>query len=93
MKNDVIIIDSRASGLMCAIETGRSGRSVLVLDHAEKIGKKVRISGGAQQRNKIGESQLLDYRVPGSDSLAKYAAAFLRCHTPSSPQPTHASPA
>lgn len=32
----------------------------------------------AQQRNKICESQLLDYRVPGSDSLAKYAVAFFK---------------
>src|SRR4030042_253350 len=32
----------------------------------------------AKQRNKIGKSQLLDYRVPCSDSLAKYAAAFFK---------------
>lgn len=45
-KKDVIIIGAGASGMMCAIEAGKRGRSVLVIDHAEKIGKKIRISGG-----------------------------------------------
>lgn len=48
IKNDVIIIGAGASGLMCALEAGRRGRSVLVIDHAEKIGKKIRISGGGR---------------------------------------------
>ena len=34
--------------MMCAIESGKRGRTVLVLDHAEKIGKKIRISGGGR---------------------------------------------
>ena len=34
--------------MMCAIESGKRGRSVLVLDHADKIGKKIRISGGGR---------------------------------------------
>lgn len=46
IKKDVIIIGAGASGLMCAIECGKRGRSVLVLDHAKKSGKKIRISGG-----------------------------------------------
>ncbi|MDD5463509.1 MAG: NAD(P)/FAD-dependent oxidoreductase, partial [Methylococcales bacterium] len=46
IKKDVIIIGAGASGMMCAIECGKRGRSVLVLDHASKIGKKLRISGG-----------------------------------------------
>ncbi len=45
-KKDVIIIGAGASGLMCAIESGKRGRSVLVLDHASKIGQKIHISGG-----------------------------------------------
>jgi len=45
---DVIIIGAGAAGLMCAIEAGRRGRSVLVLDHAEKAGKKIIISGGGK---------------------------------------------
>ncbi len=46
IKKDVIIIGAGASGMMCAIECGKRGRSVIVLDHASKIGKKLRISGG-----------------------------------------------
>jgi len=45
---DVLIIGASASGLMCAIEAGKRGRSVLVLDHAPKAGKKIRISGGGR---------------------------------------------
>lgn len=46
IKKDVIIIGAGASGMICAIESGKRGRSILVLDHAPKIGKKIRISGG-----------------------------------------------
>src|SRR3990170_962390 len=46
IKKDVIIIGAGASGMMCAIGSGKRGRSVLVLDHASKIGEKIRISGG-----------------------------------------------
>jgi hypothetical protein len=45
-KKDVIIIGAGASGMMCAIESGKRGRSVLILDHASKIGRKIHISGG-----------------------------------------------
>jgi len=49
MKNyDVIIIGAGATGLMCAIEAGKRGRSVLVLDKSEKVGKKILISGGGR---------------------------------------------
>lgn len=37
---DVIIIGAGAAGLMCAIEASKRGRKVLVLDHANKAGKK-----------------------------------------------------
>jgi predicted Rossmann fold flavoprotein len=47
-KKDVIILGAGASGLWCAIECGRRGRSVLVVDHAEKTGSKIRISGGGR---------------------------------------------
>lgn len=46
--HDVIIIGAGAAGLMCAIEAGRRGRRVLVLDHAEAPGEKIRISGGGR---------------------------------------------
>ena len=43
---DVIVIGAGAAGLMCAATAGYRGRSVLVLDHAGKIGRKIAISGG-----------------------------------------------
>lgn len=46
MKKDVIIIGAGASGLMCALETGKRGRSVMALDHADKQGRKIVVSGG-----------------------------------------------
>lgn len=45
---DVIIIGAGAAGLMCAISAGQHGRKVLVLDHAEKVGKKILIAGGGR---------------------------------------------
>lgn len=48
MKYDVIIIGAGAAGLMCAIEAGKRGRSVLVLEKAEKVGQKILISGGGR---------------------------------------------
>jgi len=45
---DVVIIGAGAAGLMCAIEAGRRGRRVLVLEHANKAGKKILISGGGR---------------------------------------------
>ncbi|WP_252177861.1 NAD(P)/FAD-dependent oxidoreductase [Endozoicomonas sp. 4G] len=45
---DAIIIGAGASGLMCALTAGYRGRRVLVLDHANKIGKKIIISGGGR---------------------------------------------
>ncbi len=45
---DVIILGAGAAGLFCAIEAGKRGRRVLVVDKAEKIGKKILISGGGR---------------------------------------------
>jgi hypothetical protein len=45
---DVIVIGAGAAGLMCAIEAGKRGRRVLVLDHANRIGKKILLSGGGR---------------------------------------------
>lgn len=45
---DVIILGAGAAGLMCAIEAGKRGRSVLVLERNRKIGEKIRISGGGR---------------------------------------------
>lgn len=45
---EVLIIGAGAAGLMCAIEAGKRKRSVLVLDHANKAGKKILMSGGGR---------------------------------------------
>jgi len=45
---DVIIIGAGAAGLMCAIEAGKRGRRVWLIDHSAKIAEKIRISGGGR---------------------------------------------
>jgi predicted Rossmann fold flavoprotein len=45
---DVLIIGAGAAGLMCAIEAGKRQRKVLVIDHANKVGKKILMSGGGR---------------------------------------------
>lgn len=45
---DAIVLGAGAAGLMCAIEAGKRGRRVAVLDHADRIGKKILISGGGR---------------------------------------------
>jgi predicted Rossmann fold flavoprotein len=45
---DVVIIGAGAAGLLCAIEAGKRGRSVAVLERNEKPGKKIQISGGGR---------------------------------------------
>ena len=45
---DVVVIGAGAAGLMCALTAGGRGRRVLVLDHANKIGKKILMSGGGR---------------------------------------------
>lgn len=47
-KRDCIIIGGGAAGLFCAIEAGKRGRSTLVLEHNERVGKKIAISGGGR---------------------------------------------
>lgn len=45
---DVVVLGAGAAGMMCAIEAGRRGRSVVVIDHARAPGEKIRISGGGR---------------------------------------------
>jgi len=64
MKNvDVVIIGAGASGLMCAIEAGKRGRKVLLLDHANKAGKKILMSGG-------GRCNFTNYSVEAENYLS-----------------------
>jgi len=46
--HDVIIIGGGAAGLFCAIEAGKRGRRVRVLEHSDRVGKKIAISGGGR---------------------------------------------
>ncbi len=48
LKWDVIVIGAGAAGLFCAIEAGKHGRRVLVLEHSDRVGKKIAISGGGR---------------------------------------------
>jgi predicted Rossmann fold flavoprotein len=47
-KFDVIILGAGAAGMMCAIQAGKRGRSVLLIDHSKRMGEKIRISGGGK---------------------------------------------
>jgi predicted Rossmann fold flavoprotein len=48
MKKDVVVIGAGAAGLMCAITAAERGRDVLIIDHANKAGKKILMSGGGR---------------------------------------------
>src|SRR5271155_5783105 len=45
---DALILGGGAAGLMCAIEAGKRGRRVAVLEHSDQLGKKILISGGGR---------------------------------------------
>ena len=45
---DVLILGAGGAGLMCAIEAGKRGRRVIVLEHNERVGLKIAISGGGR---------------------------------------------
>src|SRR5512135_2370230 len=45
---DVVVIGAGAAGMMCAAVAGQRGARVLLMDHAEKLGEKIRISGGGR---------------------------------------------
>ena len=48
MNFDIIIIGAGAAGMMCAAQAGYRGKNVLIIDHADKPGEKIRISGGGR---------------------------------------------
>lgn len=73
---DVVIVGAGAAGLMCAIRAGQRGRRVLLLDHAEKVGKKILISGGGRcnftNRDARPEAFLSDNPHFCKSALARY---------------------
>jgi len=48
MNFDVMIVGGGAAGLMCALSAGRRGKRVLVVEHANRVGKKILMSGGGR---------------------------------------------
>jgi len=48
MNYDVIVVGAGAAGLMAAAQAGKRGRKVLLIEHTDKIGEKIRISGGGR---------------------------------------------
>ncbi|MGB6386713.1 MAG: NAD(P)/FAD-dependent oxidoreductase [Terriglobales bacterium] len=82
-KYDVIILGAGAAGLMCAIEAGKRGRSVLLLERADRIGKKILISGGGRcnftNLHTSPENFLSANRHFAKSALARYTPAdFVR---------------
>ena len=78
-KYDVIILGAGAAGLMCAMEAGKRGRRVLVLERADRIGKKILISGGGRcnftNLHTSPENFLSANRHFAKSALARYTPA------------------
>ena len=75
---DVVILGGGAAGLFCAIQAGRRGRKVLVLERAERTGKKILISGG-------GRCNFTNLRVRADNFLSRnphFAKSALARYTP-----------
>ncbi|MCQ8240328.1 NAD(P)/FAD-dependent oxidoreductase [Rhizosaccharibacter radicis] len=79
MKTDIVVIGAGAAGLMAAIAAGRRGRRVLVLDHADKAGAKILISGGGRcnftNTGCVPERFLSGNRHFARSALARYTPA------------------
>jgi predicted Rossmann fold flavoprotein len=76
---DVVIVGAGAAGMMCAIEAGRRGRRVLVVDHARTPGEKIRISGGGRCNFTNLDAGRID-RFLGANP--RFAASALGRYTP-----------
>lgn len=71
---DVVVIGAGAAGLMCAIEAGKRGRRVVVLEHNTRIGRKILISGGGRC-NFTNLHTRPEHFVSGNPHFAKSALA------------------
>ncbi len=75
---DCVIIGGGAAGLMCAATAGHRGRRVAVLDHANKVGKKILMSGG-------GRCNFTNYDVSPDNFISDnphFCISALRRYTP-----------
>jgi predicted Rossmann fold flavoprotein len=82
-KYDVIILGAGAAGLMCAIEAGKRRRRVIILERADRVGKKILISGGGRcnftNLQTTAENLLSANRHFAKSALARYTPAdFVR---------------
>ncbi|MDX2227175.1 MAG: NAD(P)/FAD-dependent oxidoreductase [Verrucomicrobiae bacterium] len=82
-ESDVLIIGGGAAGLMCALTAGARGRSVTLLEHNDRVGKKIAISGGGRCNfTNLGaspENYLSDNPDFCRSALARYTPAdFIR---------------
>jgi hypothetical protein len=75
---DVAVVGAGAAGMMCAIEAGKRGRSVLVLDHAAAPGEKIRISGGGRCNFTNLEADRIDRYVSANPPFAISALSRYR---------------
>jgi len=76
-KSDVIILGAGAAGLMCAIEAGKRGRSVMLFERNTTIGEKIRISGGGRC-NFTNTATSSENFISQNPSFAKSALARYR---------------
>jgi predicted Rossmann fold flavoprotein len=72
--SDVLVLGAGAAGLMCAIEAGKRGRRVVILDHANKPGKKILMSGG-------GRCNFTNYSIEPSKYLSHTPHFFVSALT------------
>ena len=77
MRFDVIVIGAGAAGMMCAARAGARGRRVLLIDHVDKLGERIRISGGGRcnftNRNVSAENFLSQNPHFCRSTLARYS--------------------
>ena len=78
IETDCVVIGGGAAGLMCAATAGQRGRRVCVLDHANKVGKKILMSGG-------GRCNFTNYFVGPENFISRnphFCISALRRYTP-----------
>ncbi len=82
VKFDVVVIGAGAAGLFCAAQAGQRGLKVLLIDHAEKVAEKIRISGGGRCNF---TNRDLDVRAPERHFLSdnpRFCRSALSRYTP-----------